>query len=526
MQILEQPPDVLCLSYNQDQTCLAVGTRMGFGVFSTDSFALLHKEACGPVFLVEMLFRTSLLALVGRPVATRALAAPPCRQLSMWNTKERCSICQLQFNGKIHGVRMNHRRLVVLLDLKVHIFDLKTMKCLHVIDRTPLADPSLAWLCAASERGYLAMPLSLAGAGLWHGASSGSPEVAQGDCGQAEAGEARLGLVTIVDTYTLKSVGTVLAHRSPVQALCVNPTGQLLATASAKGTVIRVFSVPSLDTLYAFRRGTSTCCIFGLLFSRNSLYLCASASSGTVHVFRNPGHKLSALHLESEEATVGAAQRELVMQASPRSSGEEPLQASSPPSPLNAEELAEWTVVAERPESELEQNIVDRQSLPLQALSVVSEMAVGSTAKYAKSLFKNLLPQPCRDLVDSQRAFAWVHLREEEPWEGTRSAEGLLSRAPGRVDGHGAHGRYIACISAASRSGWGHAEVIVATGRGSVHVYNWSTATGGECRLRTEHSLSGQWVQPLREDEGRQRLREEETQKAPAEDRPTPVIAA
>ena len=110
--------------------------------------------------------------------------------------------------------------------------------------------------------------------------------------------------MTIVDTYTLQPVGTFLAHRSPVQALSLNPTGQLLASASVKGTVVRVFGVPSFELLCVFRRGTNPCQIHELLFSRDSAHICASAATGTVHIFRNTCEMLRSLPLESEEANI------------------------------------------------------------------------------------------------------------------------------------------------------------------------------------------------------------------------------
>jgi autophagy-related protein 18 len=218
----------------------------------------------------------------------------------MWNTKERQKICHLCFEALIYGVRMSHRRVVVLLREEVHILDLKTMKRLHVMDRSPSPwlDPSVAALCHDSNRGYLALPMGLAGghpaatfaAGPNASAVTAPSTTAQGDVARAEV---KIGLVSMVDTYTLQPVGVLLAHRSPVQALALSPTGHMLATASSKASVIRVFSVPAFETLCVFRRGSNPCRIFGLNFSRNSQFLSAAAASGTVHIFRNSDQMLA-----------------------------------------------------------------------------------------------------------------------------------------------------------------------------------------------------------------------------------------
>lgn len=61
----------------------------------------------------------------------------------------------------------------------------------------------------------------------------------------------------------------------------------MLATASNKGTVIRVFGLPQGTRLFEFRRGVTRCVtIYSLAFSEDSAYLCSSSNTETVHVFK------------------------------------------------------------------------------------------------------------------------------------------------------------------------------------------------------------------------------------------------
>eukprot|EP00913_Durusdinium_trenchii_P007310 g6871.t2 len=348
---------VLGRSIEEDGSCLAVGRPRGFDIFSTESTALLHREDCGVVRLVEMLFRTSLVALVGDTLG---------RQLTMWNTKARAGICSLQFPSEICGVKMCGGP-----GQKVHIFDLKTMKALHVIDRSdqapgratvrafrapPGLDPALCSLCCDPERGWLAAPL-VAGS-------------------QGAAVDARAGLVGVVDTYTLQPVGAVLAHRTPVRAMRLNGTGQLLATASARGTVVRLWAVPSFTMLCSFRRGANDCCIHGLAFSPDSLHLMAAAANGTVHIFRSPKEAVDCI-------------------------------APSPPTPER------------RPDSERSQdddddlsdwNIVDCDR---SRRSLLERKGLQGHVHKVKSILTQLW-QPCRDYLDGPGAVAWVHQGKEE----------------------------------------------------------------------------------------------------------------
>lgn len=77
------------------------------------------------------------------------------------------------------------------------------------------------------------------------------------------------------------------AHDSPLAAIIFHPSGEQVATASEKGTVIRVFSVTEGTRLYEFRRGVKRCVsISSLRFSQCGNYLCCSSNTETVHVFK------------------------------------------------------------------------------------------------------------------------------------------------------------------------------------------------------------------------------------------------
>jgi hypothetical protein len=445
----------------------------------------------------------------------------------MWNTKERREICHLCFEALIYGVRMSHRRVIVLLREEVHILDLKTMRRLHVIDRcaSPWLDPSVAALCHDSLRGYLAFPMGLA-TGSPAASFAATQPLSVPAAGTPARTEVKIGLVSLVDTYTLQPVGTLLAHRSPVQALALSPTGHMLATASAKASVIRVFSVPSFETLCVFRRGSNPCRIFGLSFSRDSQFLTAAAASGTVHIFRHSDQLLASALPVPSTTPVGSTPEQ---RGSCSPSNARPVVRLGPDTVCDeddgGEDLSEWNVVAERPERALEflngeglrgnETNLGLKRDALQALSEASESAVGNVAKHARSFFQ-LLPQSCRDLVDAERAFAVVRLREEEapqissaksspkssPQLGPSKAPSIADSLPGSLSsvlgalpglptsGSMAY-NYVACANPKLNGmGTGRLEVLVATRRGGAYVFDWGTSSGGEGRLRAEHSIA------------------------------------
>lgn len=78
----------------------------------------------------------------------------------------------------------------------------------------------------------------------------------------------------------------IRAHKAPISFLALNSSGTLLATASDKGTVIRVWSVPAAEKLYQFRRGTRETRIYSMNFNAVSTLLAVSSAHDTIHIFK------------------------------------------------------------------------------------------------------------------------------------------------------------------------------------------------------------------------------------------------
>ncbi|KAI5287380.1 autophagy protein, partial [Ascosphaera acerosa] len=94
------------------------------------------------------------------------------------------------------------------------------------------------------------------------------------------------GEVLIFDTVKLEAINVIAAHRSPLCCIALNGEGTLLATASDKGTIVRVFSVPDGQKLYQFRRGSMPARIYHMSFNVTSTLLCVSSASDTIHIFK------------------------------------------------------------------------------------------------------------------------------------------------------------------------------------------------------------------------------------------------
>ncbi|KAG6895242.1 hypothetical protein C0992_002411 [Termitomyces sp. T32_za158] len=239
-----------------------------------------------------MLFCTSLLALVG--AADQPQSSP--RKLQIVNTKVRprltrlfpthpspqrqSMICELLFPSSVLAVKMNRKTLVVVLELEIYIYDISNMRLMHVIETLKNPDAICA-LSPSADNSYLAYPAPLPSPTSLPPASSSSTSNPNPPPPPAPTGD-----VLLFSTRSLSVANVLRAHKSPIALLSLNPTGTLLASASDKGTVIRVFSVPNAEKLYQFRRGTRETRIYSLAFNRVSSLLAVSSAHETVHVFK------------------------------------------------------------------------------------------------------------------------------------------------------------------------------------------------------------------------------------------------
>lgn len=244
--------DLLFVNFNQDHTSLAVGSRQGYKLYSLNSVEKLeeiHDYDKGDVCIVERLFSSSLVAVV-------SLSAP--RKLKVCHFKKGTEICNYSYPNTILAVRLNRVRLLVALEESLYIHNIRDMKVLHTIRDTPPNPNGLCALSSNSDNCYLAYP-----------------------------GSNQIGEIQIFDAVNLRAITMIPAHDSPVASIAFNTPASLLATASEKGTVIRVFSIPEGQKIFEFRRGVKRCAhIYSLTFSADSLFLSASSNTETVHIFR------------------------------------------------------------------------------------------------------------------------------------------------------------------------------------------------------------------------------------------------
>ncbi|KAL2507685.1 Autophagy-related protein 18a [Forsythia ovata] len=245
-------PALLHVSFNQDYGCFAAGTDRGFRIYNCDPFREIFRrdfDGNGGIGAVEMLFRCNILALVGGGDSPQY----PLNKVMIWDDHQSRCIGELSFRSEVRGVRLRRDRIVVVLEQKIFVYNFADLKLLHQIET--IANPK--GLCAVS---HVAGSFVLVCPGL-------------------QKGQVR------VEHYASKRTKFILAHDSRIACFTLSQDGNLLATSSTKGTLVRIFNTHDGTLIQEVRRGADRAEIYSLAFSPTAHWLAVSSDKGTVHVF-------------------------------------------------------------------------------------------------------------------------------------------------------------------------------------------------------------------------------------------------
>ncbi|XP_037708123.1 WD repeat domain phosphoinositide-interacting protein 2 [Drosophila subpulchrella] len=343
------------MNFNQDFTSLSVLSPTGLRLYSIASQdkveEIFAKDNTEQIRIVERLFNSSLVVLV-------TAQKPNC--LKMLHFKKKQDICNCFYPSEILCVRMNRQRLIVCLAESIHIHDIRDMKILHSIENIA---PNEQGLCALSLNSHLAFPVC------------------------QTSGELR-----IFNANKLRTGMTIRAHDTPLSALAFSPSGSLLATASERGTVIRVFCVKNGQRVQEFRRGVSCVRIASLVFSASGDFLCASSNTETVHVFKIDGRAVEAAELKAIADV--AAKSEGTAKESVTAAAEEPAPVAS------------WGGIFSKAVSSL--------LLPTQVSEVLAQDRSFATVQLAQGGLKHIcaltrVQKELRLLIACEDGFLYVH---------------------------------------------------------------------------------------------------------------------
>ncbi|KAL1794419.1 hypothetical protein ACET3X_007840 [Alternaria dauci] len=240
-------PFVLSASFNADCSHFSVALETGFRVFSsTTCEEKMAREVGGGIGCAEMLGNKSYIALVGGGKQPKY----PQNKVQIWNDKTERFTTSVEFKTPVQRVRLSQTHMIVALLNSICIYKMKV----------PLAK--------TAEYETVNNPFGLCELGTNIVAFPGRA------AGQVKIYHLHTGNVSIIP-----------AHESPLRAIGISRAGDLIATASEQGTLIRLWSFPSCTKLAELRRGVDPAAIFSLAFSPDGSTLAVTSDKSTLHIY-------------------------------------------------------------------------------------------------------------------------------------------------------------------------------------------------------------------------------------------------
>jgi len=249
----DSDPLVNWLALSQTQKYFAVGTNNGFEIVENNANTSVRKlknrvvlnEA---VIMIEMMYKSNFIALVFEKDPTKVI---------IWDDYEGRTRTEVSFHSEVLKIMLSKELLVVALEDKVFVFNFDNLKCIDQIET--LDNPH--GICAMSQG---EKPINTVV--TW-------PHEFEG----------MLKVHIYVKEKGIENIFT--AHETEIGALSVNLEGTLIASASVKGTLIRIISVESGEQLQELRRGAGKAMINQILFHPTINLIACWSDKTSVHIF-------------------------------------------------------------------------------------------------------------------------------------------------------------------------------------------------------------------------------------------------
>ena len=220
----------------------------------------------GEIAMVIMLYRTNILALVGSDNNMSHKRS----KLIIWDDSQKWPLSELKFNQNIMNVKLRKDKIIVVCRDKIYVFNLSTFKNIDIIE-TGDNSHGIVGVSYEPEQTLLAYP------------------------------DKKRGLVRIKN-YEKSIVYHISAHENNIAYITLSYDGKLLATASEKGTLIRVFNTENGNILQEIRRGKNKADIKYICFEPNYKFIAATSNKGTIHIW-SLANTLKILNKNTEEET-------------------------------------------------------------------------------------------------------------------------------------------------------------------------------------------------------------------------------
>ena len=204
-----------------------------------------------------MLKKTNILALVGGGKIPKFSK----NKIIIWDDHLGKIISQIRFNSDIINVKIRIDCIIGILDDKIYILNINTLETIDILD-TFNNPHGIFSMSNSNNELIISFPYS------------------------KNKGKVQLeNYILFKESFNKNESKIINAHESNIAYIKINNEGTLLATASDKGTLIRLFNISNQEMITELRRGTKNVKINCLAFDINTEFIGCTSDVGTVHIF-------------------------------------------------------------------------------------------------------------------------------------------------------------------------------------------------------------------------------------------------
>ncbi|ARF08788.1 WD repeat protein [Catovirus CTV1] len=234
------------MEFNQDKNLIALQKDNEIKVFNVDPFVLKRSIEIPPAKFIKLHYRTNLVFFVGSDNNN------PANTLNIYDASLTQTIKKIQQDTDIVDVQSNTIYLSLLSNSYI---------CVFKIDNCDVID----WRIPVINNNYYL----------------GSKYLIYIDKNSNDDTE----IIKIKNISSNNNMQSIKAHQNKIKFMTTNKQETLLATASERGTIIRIFDIEKGEKVHELRRGTSSTCIQYICFSDDSQYLAVLSDRGTIHIY-------------------------------------------------------------------------------------------------------------------------------------------------------------------------------------------------------------------------------------------------
>lgn len=250
-----QDTEILYISFNQNNTCLALGTEKGYRIYDlqSPSHDFYERYIEGGIGLIEMLFQSNILIFVG----ACKIAKPDYKQnqLIVWDDCNSKIITKFSFNSYIINAKLKKDRIYVVCNQKIFIISTTEFDIIDIISFENFEN----------TKGLIAITYE--------------PKINLVAFPDKAIGHIRL------KNYEANKTLLIFSHENAISFLTFNSKGKLLSTSALNNNFLNLYETYKGTFIYRFKYTTFTKEVLSISFDIENKFIMSSTDNGIIYVF-------------------------------------------------------------------------------------------------------------------------------------------------------------------------------------------------------------------------------------------------